>query len=236
MEQMIHVTVAYSNAVLLAVLTHVSDFAKKVELPIPQPITISQVRSFKCHPYTNMVGGVLTLTNGDRFWENGYGYVSVFYGYSNCYFPPDNWRLPEEGYKFTNFWGKMTMTTNEVIEFARNTLRKLGYNPKDMHADGPPTRFDGPYQILDRTIPYCEVEWRNEDKICISINAEKKQIVRLSLISTNAWREPPKIDVTPELESNYRKRTNGQMRTSTNALPRFPSNEHYEKGSISNGS
>ena len=38
---LIHITSAYSNAVLVAIMPHVNDFAKKMDLPIPLPITVS---------------------------------------------------------------------------------------------------------------------------------------------------------------------------------------------------
>jgi hypothetical protein len=226
MEHLIHMTAVYSNAVLVAILPHVSDFAKKLELPIPQPVTVSQVKTFMPYPFTNYIGGVLTLTNGDRFFENGQGYVNAFYGYSNCCAPPEDWG-PGQYYKLTNFWGKVTMTTNEVIEFARNSLRKLGYDPKVFHADGPPTHFESSFEFDGSTVPCCLVEWRREhrsDTIAISINAEKRQIVRFSLISTNASRPPPAIDVKPELESDYRNRTGLKMFVRTNAPQHRPGN------------
>ena len=226
MEQiLIHMTAAFSNAVLVAILPHVSDFAKRLELPIPLPITANQIKEFKPHPFTNFIGGVLTLTNGDRFFEGGHGYVNIFYGYKNYNMPPEDLDWDNREQWASQFYGQMNMTTNEVIEFARDALRKLGYQPKTLHADMPPTQFNGPWVHGTNTIPFCDVEWSPEDGndiIFISINAEKKQIVCFSLVSTNAWRAPPKLDVVPELESDYQKRLKGKMFIRTNAPVRFP--------------
>jgi len=74
MEQLIHITATYSNALLVAILPHVSDFSKKLELPIPQPITVAQVRRFNLNPYNGHLSGSVVLTN--RYWfafdEGGY--------------------------------------------------------------------------------------------------------------------------------------------------------------------
>ena len=53
--ELIHMTAAYSNAVLVAILPHVSDFAKKLDLPIPQPITATQVLKSRPSPYQGRV-------------------------------------------------------------------------------------------------------------------------------------------------------------------------------------
>jgi hypothetical protein len=227
MEQLIHMTATYSNAVLLVVLTNVSDFAKKLELPIPQPITISQVQTFKPHPFKNYFGGVLTLTNGAWFAQDGNGCI-------NGYHAPDDYYTSngEDWGKFdiSKYFGHINMITNELIEFARNQLRKLGYDPKNMHADGPPTHFDGGQILWSNTIPYYDIEWKgprmehpaDQDMIRIGVNAEKKHLVHFLLISTNAWRPDPKLDVVPELESDYRKPIAEKMFIRSNAPARLP--------------
>ena len=68
------VTAGYSNAVLIAILPYVSDFAKKMELPIPLPLTMAQVQQFGCDPHIGEVGGAVTLTNGYEIWF-AQGYV-----------------------------------------------------------------------------------------------------------------------------------------------------------------
>lgn len=217
-------TIAYSNAVLLVVLTNVSDFAKRLDLPIPQPITLSQVQTFKPHPFNNYIGGVLTLTNGDRFFQDGHGYIDLYYGYENYLMMPDDmdWEKREEW--IARFYGPVNMTTNEMIEFGRDALRKLGFDPKRLNADRPPETFSGPYSYKGKTVPFCNIDWQDESNnfINININAEKKQIVRLSLISTNCWRPDPKLSVEPELESDYRKRMQGRIFVNTNAPKHWP--------------
>jgi hypothetical protein len=157
------------------------------------------------------------------------GYVNYFRSPSNYFFIPDDWE-PEDYIKATNYWGQMNMTTNEVGEFARNALRKLGYDPARLNAERPPTAFEGPFEFKGHTVPHCCVEWETSKKdptygrqdVRIVVNAETKRILEFSLHCTNAWRTPPKIDVEPELESDFRKRTQGSMFVRSNAPSRRP--------------
>jgi hypothetical protein len=228
-ERLLHMTAAYSNALLLVVITNVSDFARKLDLPLVQPITASQVLSFRPHSFTTMVGGWLTLTNGHQFWFE-HGRVHSYRSSSNYFVIPDGWE-PEDYIKFTNYWGRMNMTTNEVIAFARNTLLKLGYDPKQMNTEGPPTAFEGPFEFKGHTIPQCHVEWNTSEEdqktsgtqiVNIYVNAETKQVIQYSVTSTNTWRPDPKLGVVPELEVDYQKRTGRGMFIRSNAPPRSP--------------
>ena len=226
-DKLIHMTVTYSNAVLMLVLTNVSDFAKKLDLPIPQPVTVSQVQKFFPHPIKDYVGGVLTLTNGDRFcYDNGH--ISSFQAYKDANFTPHEFEYGEQeklDQWLASMYGPVNMTTNEMIEFARDALRKLGYDPKAIRVNGPPDLFDGPYKVRGHSVPFCLVEWREGEPnrfVTIDINVEKKEIVRVSPSGDYFQRPNPKLAVEPELECDYRKRTQGTMFIRTNAPPRIP--------------
>src|SRR5579885_2219392 len=123
----IHITAAYSNAVLLAILPHVSNCVQRLELPIPQPITASQVAHFNVSPWNEDVGGSLWLTNHYQF-VFGNGYLRAFQSPANWFNNQyDNW---DDVDYFKRYVGKENMTTNEAIEFARHSFYKLGYQPK----------------------------------------------------------------------------------------------------------
>src|SRR5260370_4903069 len=71
-------TATYSNAVLTTLLPVFSDFVKKVDLPMPTPITIQQVERFVPYPQrANIGGGYLVLTNGLELWYS-HGHVEGF--------------------------------------------------------------------------------------------------------------------------------------------------------------
>src|SRR6202012_2002602 len=72
LPKLLHITVAYSHAVLVAILPYISDFAKKLDLPIPQPITTNQVARFNPSNLKGFIGGGLWLTNHYLFnYNNG---------------------------------------------------------------------------------------------------------------------------------------------------------------------
>jgi hypothetical protein len=226
-DRLIHMTVAYSNALLMVVMSNVSDFARKLDLPIPQPVIEAQVQKFLPHPIKDYVGGVLTLTNGDRFWFAG-GHVGSYRAYKNANMPPDEFEYGDDDRLYgwlSTMYGPVNMTTNEMVEFARESLRKLGYDPKALHADGPPTLFDGPYKARGNSVPFCRVEWTDEEGtnfITFDINTQRKRVARLSLAGNYFIRPNPKLDIEPELERDFRKRTGAKMFIRTNGPVRPP--------------
>jgi len=151
----VHMTVAYSNAVLVAILPHFSDYSKKLGLPISQPITAAQVQEFRPSPIKDFIGGGLMLTNGYWFAFNN-GYVIGFRSPDNAFADQDpaaNW--PKYAY------GKDNMTTNDAVALAREALTKLGYTPELLGCDAPPEWLHGPNDTKDgHHVPHCQIGWQ----------------------------------------------------------------------------
>jgi hypothetical protein len=236
MLQLIHMTVTYSNAMLVAILPHISNCAKQLDLPIEQPITANQVAHFGASPYKDFIAGGIWLTN--HYWfafENGH--VGGFRS-------PDDWFTMADEYwdHLERYVGKDNMTTNEAIELARISFRKLGYKPEDFNADGKPTKVEGPYDNKKLGhIPYYRIEWNSPEAanqeefnrsyhIQFDVDMQQKRVVGMSLISKRFFQPNPKIDVVPELESDYRKRIQGKMFIRTNAPAHYgqPQPVHLE--------
>lgn len=237
MSDIIHITAAYSNAVLVAILPLISDFASKLKLPIPQPITLSQVEWSRICPDKDCIGAGIILTN--KYWFS-FQCLSANHN-QNCRVvgvrAPTNWFFEQE---FTEestakYWGVDRMTTNEVVLMAREALSKLGYSPGLTHADEPPTSIEGPFDTKrgPHHAPYCRVEWNLPKEadfpnhIKVEINMENRTIVGMGLIfapGNSPPTAPIEVDVVPELESDYRKRMMGGRKifTDTNAPARFP--------------
>jgi len=227
MLELVHMTATYSNAMLVAILPHVSDFAMKLGLPISQPITASQVVWFHPSPYKDLIGGGLVLSN--RYWfAFNNGCVEGFRTPDNIFYDQDpaaNW--PSYAY------GKDNMTTNAVLALARESLKKLGYAPELLGCDAPPKSFNGPYDTKDgRYVPGCQMRWesipdartaeesKNNDIVTVEIDMNKKTVVGLHITSKKVWRAPPKLSVQPELEKDFKQRTKlDSMFIRTNAPP-----------------
>ena len=241
---LIHMTVAYSNAVLVAVLPHISEFAEKLDLLIQQPITTNQVKWSNPSPYKGFIADGILLTNHYSFVFHWQGYDGER-GLIDLFRAPTNWFFEQE---FTDeslikYFGQDHMSTNEVVAMARETLLKLGYKPEFTHAYQTP-ELEGPYDFhkeghVGGHVPYCSVTWawpktdelRDLNQIRIEINMDLKTLVGLSvsLSPTNDFHDlsrTPKLpaDLVPELESDYQKRMkeSGKMFINTNAPPRFP--------------
>jgi hypothetical protein len=235
-----HVTAAYSNAVLVAVLPYVADCAKALNLPIPQPITTNQLKHFGVDPYRGHFGAGLTFTN-DYFFTFEYGIVTSF----RC---PDDWyTMADENWDHLDrYVGTDNMTTNEAIQLARDSFRKLGYKPEDFGVDGPPTTFWGPHDSKRLGhIPYCRAEWESpampealesdpkfahsylltNHSMYFDINLQTKQVVAMFVGGRPIFKTNPKIDVVLELESDYRKRNQMQIFVRTNVPPHWQSDQ-----------
>jgi hypothetical protein len=104
MPDMIHMTLEYSNAVLVALLPVFSDFARKLELPISTPITCESVGQFAPRRLPGDVGGTLRLTNGWRF-DYFRGYVDSFEATKN-YLDGQRRQITRFFVASTNLFGK----------------------------------------------------------------------------------------------------------------------------------
>jgi hypothetical protein len=220
MMELIHITAVYSNAMLIAVLPQVSDFSKKLELSIPQPITASQVIEFRPSPYKGEIGGGIMLSN--HYWFSyADGHVMSFRSPDNFFHEDDqvaNWR---------RYVGKENMTTNQAVELARQTLRKLGYEPEELHVDVPPTSVQLPFDYQGYHIPHFQMKWETSEtnsvgedlsvSLHFEMNLEKKTFTGMTLISRKLRRPPPKVDVEPELEKDSKKHSIGTMFIRSNA-------------------
>jgi len=219
--QIIHVTAAYSNAVLVAILPHVNDFTKKIDLPISLPITVNQVEHFNPSRIQGSIGGGLWLTNGVEFvFDNGY--VCNFKFLTN-----NPWLSDDPAKDWPHYLGKESMTTNDAIDYARSTLVKLGYNPTELHADIPPISVEGPYDLREGRFPYCQIKWLKEAQtegdtngsamVQFQFNMVDKTLLGMTVISRKLWQPSPKIDVVPETEHDYQRRVPAKMFINTNA-------------------
>jgi len=224
--ELIHMTVTYSNALLVAILPHVSDCAKKLNLPIVQPITTEQVIRFVPSPYKGRVEGGIWLTNGYWFHFSYLGYVDSFRTPDNPYYD-----LEYVMEHLTDYMGPTRMTTNEIVALARETLLKLGYTSEFTHADGVP-EMQGPSDLKQGGhMPFCKLWWEpvkdvnseGYSNVRVDINTREKRVVGFSLGFARTNRSkigtPLKVDVKPELESEFRKRTSVKLFVRSNAPP-----------------
>lgn len=198
--ELLEVTAAYSNAVLVAIMPHVSDFSKALDLPVPQPVTISQVAKFGCSPRADHLGGRLILTNGYSFtFDMG---AVVLYRSPHSYFSlQDPNRVPE-------FYGVVKVKQTEAVRIAQNALKRLGYKEAELHFDQTP-KVTPPKRNEGREIARYLVEWIDKDQVtaggiplertAVEIDASTGRIEMLGIQGRNARRPDPKISVQPKV-------------------------------------
>lgn len=196
MFELVQMTAAYSNAVLLVVLSNVTDVAAKLDLPVIRPVQPAHVRRFVCDSRKDSIGGWLTLTNGYEFWyENGH--VCAFES-SHSYFGLQD---PDE---IPRFFGTSRMNESEAVEMARNCIRKLGYNPSWLKNEAPVVEWARTAkQDRPNVIPHCRVKWQRiaSDGLAssteVEINTDTRRVEKYSLIDRAYWKKPPDIPQPP---------------------------------------
>lgn len=217
MTNLIHITLEYSNAVLIVLLPHFTEFANKIELPIPLPITTNHVQRFVPRRFPGDVGGHIILTNGYRFWYS-FGHVDAFESPRDYYAVQNPERIPE-------FVGALNMDKKGAIQLAREVFKKTGYDASFI--DKKPLEVRGPEKWQGEIIPHYKLLWRSgKPQIIIDIDGENSKVTHIFVAGTNFWRDPPKIDIIPELESEYQKRVSeGKQIPRREPPPEKPKND-----------
>lgn len=201
MFEIVQVTAQYSNAVLVAILPYVSDFAKKLELPVSHPITAAHVREFKCSPRTDLSGGRVILTNGFEF-AFLHGHVEMFRT-PKCYYELQDPDL------VPRFFGPVKLKEKDALKIAHQTIKKLGYTDASLFADRPP-RITPPARIGKNYVPRYRIWWGNPTRgnpenmptsADFEIDATTGEIQMMYLLNPSTFRESPKVDVKPPVVS-----------------------------------
>jgi hypothetical protein len=196
--EILQVTAEYSNAVLVAIMPYVSDFAQRLDLPIPQPVTVAQVERFGCSPRSDHIGGRIFLTNGYAF-SFTHGAVVLYCSPHSFYSLQDPDRVPE-------FYGPVKLTEKQAVQTAREAVKKLGYSDATLSTGRPP-KVTRPSSAAKGRVPRCLVEWIEPDQapqaamprrtLEVEVNTSTGQIEMLGLLSKAAWRPDPLVAVHP---------------------------------------
>ncbi len=192
-SRFIRVTADYSNAVLTAVLPCFSDVAKKLELPVPQPITQTDVAGFHVLPFREFTASML-LKNGWVF--------NFSFGYVRDFSSPNSYLNLQDPEKIPNYYGEVKISHSDAIRLARETLLRLNIPLEDVFAEQEP-RVTPPEKIGTNTVARYRIEWLDprsgNHAVDMEINAETKQVERVMLRAKSLERPAPKITVTPPI-------------------------------------
>lgn len=194
----VQVTAQYSNAVLLAILPHINEAARSLDLPCDVPITANHVREFRCDPRDGHFGGALFMKNGSTFWFDD-GHVSGFES-TNCF------SALQEPDQIPRLFGRVLVSKGEAISIARAAIEKLGYNVPSIRTAEPHVP---PLQKLGTNIvPHYDLSWQESlpggaELIIarIEVNGETRRIEKFFLPAQAFARRPPTIEITPRQAS-----------------------------------
>lgn len=204
----IHVTAEYSNAVLVALLPYVSDYAQRLDLPVPHPITAADVVGSNIMPWLDKDGGIGGAGIGVK---GGYGFTFSF-GLISLYGGPRSFEGGVQGRDdIPKFYGEVKMSKSEAVQMARDTLKKLGIALELVYAEQEPT-VGGPSTIDGHTIPYLGVHWNGiwpaSSSVDIEIDADRKHVERVYIANLNLHGASPKAALVPPFDSPPPRRMN----------------------------
>ncbi|MDQ6632905.1 MAG: hypothetical protein M3Y82_14310 [Verrucomicrobiota bacterium] len=197
---MMEATVNFSNAVVVAMLPYISDVAKKLELPLPLPVTRQPIAE----------GGPNSMFENRNGQMGGCGFVlkeGWIFGFDWGYF--DHFETPHSYYTLQDpddipkFVGKVRMTKDEAVQMARDTLRKLEIPLEAVFAEQEP-RVTLPPKTRTGIVPHYRIEWLDPrggwTSVDIEVDAEAKHVELINIgFNANLRRPWPKFGVAPVL-------------------------------------
>jgi hypothetical protein len=197
-KSLIQATPAYSEASLKAVLPFFSDIAKRLKLPIPYPLTETDVVGYRITPWQEQDGGIagVNITTKKGFW------FSFFSGYVNGFSWPDTYGGMQNKnlHNVSIFFGTPKISREQAIQSARNTIKRLGIPLEDVFAEQEP-------QVVlptwgTNTIDRYLVEWfdpRGEivGAVRMEVNGKTGQVESALFNTSNLIKPSPKVNVVP---------------------------------------
>lgn len=197
-KSLIQATPAYSEAALKAVLPNFSDVAKRLKLPIPYPLTETDVVDYRITPWQEQDGGVagVNITTKEGFWFSFFsGYINGF-SWPNTYGGMQNKNL----HGVSIFFGTPKISREQAIQSARDTIKRLGVPLEDVFAEQEPqvTLPTWGTNTIDRYL----VEWFDPrgqivGAVRMEVNGETGQVESALFNTSNLSKPSPKVSVVP---------------------------------------
>lgn len=194
---LVEMTATFSNAVVVAMLPHVSDVVTRLELPMPLPITRQQiVRGGPNQLFESRNGQMM----GCGFELEG-GWVLGFQeGILSHFETPHSFYMLQNPDEIPRFVGKVRMDKEDAVQMARDTLRKLGIPLEAVFAEQEPS-VKPPSKTRTGIVPHYLVKWlspRGGESVEIEVNADAKRVEYLKIVPNSNIRRPwPDFGVKP---------------------------------------
>lgn len=180
----------YVRRLVPILLYAVDDYARKLSLPIPQPLTTNHVAQLSIRDNGGWPHCEVELTNGWRFTYRS----SIVNGYDT---PDRLFFNNNRPIVVRDFLGKWNLTEAEAIDLVRRTIARLHYRTNLVHMDFDPQA----HKPAVPGIPRYEFFWdyiRNdqpESAVWAEVDADKRELKSLYYDDRAYWNHPPPIDV-----------------------------------------
>ena len=226
----------YAYRLVPVVFQAVEDWARKLNLDLPLPVTTNQVKRFYCSnnggvPYVEM-----TLKND---WYFIYDVNMVTYSRSpRCFF--ESALLP---FHVKDFVGQPRLTETQAVELARQTIAKLGYPPGFARTDQALRNILRPAEIKGMpAIPRLCFEWvypaareqPREQWIEVEVDCARGTAEMIRFDDVRLWDEAPDLGVPIDPPSTNNATPLEKVVAPEPARNATPPSDHFEPPSLPN--
>lgn len=182
----------YAWKLIPMMFTAIDEYAEKLSLPIPHPLTTNNVARVEAYNNDGWPHCEIWLTNG---WWFVYRHTMVngFYS-SDTFFDSEKRKI-----HIKDFDGKWRLTTNQAIAIVSNAMTKLNYPTNNIHMDFAPSVYTA--SIAREHIPRVRLEWdftANDDlqsRVEAEVNMDNGKLESLYYDDKAYWGSRPPIDI-----------------------------------------
>ena len=199
----IRVTAEYSNALLLATLPYFSDYAQKMDLPVPHPTRVADVAIFKVVPIRD--AGISIGIKG----TNGVWGLWCVEGCINGFEGPHSYFALQDPDAIRGFYGSVRMSKDQAVQLARETIRKLGIPLESVFAEQEP-RVILPERIGTNLVPHYRIEWDHPagggHAVDVEVNGDARRVERFYMSSAASRQSLPRISFKTAIDPPVQQR------------------------------
>jgi hypothetical protein len=179
----------YARQLIPIVLHALDDYAQKLSLPAPRPLTTNHIARFRIEDDDGSPSCEIDLTNGWRFLY-GHSMVDGFEAPGRLFGPKRHPVL------IKNLLGKWNMTEPEAKDLVVRTLAKLDYPTNNVHFEVKPQVVTPSVAGIPRYMFfwYYNVNDELQSTVWAEVDAETKQVKYLYYNDKHYWNQLPAID------------------------------------------
>lgn len=186
---------AYAKALVPFVFAAIDDYSRKMNLPVPSPLTTNHVARFEFNDNNGWPHVEVFLTNRWHFIFRNSS-VSGFKS-PNCF-----WDGEPRPLSISDFAGQWRFSEADSLTLAKQAVKKAGYPANSLHLDEAP-KITKPFGASGNRVPRYFIEWRHypvkDEEFTawtrVEVNADKGLIESVFHDAKILWGKNPPIDL-----------------------------------------